>query len=343
MGKFKSASEVQVGVVGYGASFNMGKAHLSEMRKAGMTIVGVADPDAARLEVAKADFPGIGTFSGLPEMMKKTDVHLITIITPHNTHTKLALEAIRAGRNVVSEKPLAITTAQCDTMIAAAHKKGVVLSTYHNRHWDGSIMEVLRQVRAGVIGDVIRIEAHMGAYEQPRDWWRSSKTVAGSILHDWGVHLLEYSLQVIPSDIVEVTGVAKRGFWGPKVRWKADTIEDEAFAVVRFASGQWLTLMITSIDANPKRGMLEITGTKGTYIMNYSDYETIVPQDGRLVVTKGKNPPAEGWRFYQNLADHLVKGEKLVITPQWARRPIHILDLACRSAEKGAALKAKYK
>jgi predicted dehydrogenase len=229
-------------------------------------------------------------------------------------------------------------------MIAAAKKNGVLLSTYHNRHWDGSILEVLRQIRAGAIGEVVRVEAHMGAWERPRDWWRSSKTISGGILYDWGVHLLEYSLQVIQSDIVEVSGFSKRGYWAPKVRWKEDTSEDEGFAVVRFASGQWLTLMITSLDAHPKRGMLEITGTKGTYIMNYSDWETVVPrEDGRTVVTKGKNPPSEGWRFYQNIADHLVRGERLIITPQWARRPIHILDLACRSMEKGAGLKAKYK
>jgi scyllo-inositol 2-dehydrogenase (NADP+) len=343
MGKFKAIGDIEVGVVGYGASFNMGKAHLSEMKKAGMTIVGVADPDTARLEVAKSDFPEIQTFPTLKEMLKKTNIHLVTLITPHSTHTQLALEAIKAGRHVISEKPLAITTGQCDTMIAAAQKKGVVLSTYHNRHWDGSIMETLRQIRAGVIGDVVRVEAHMGSYELPRDWWRSNKTIAGGILYDWGVHLLEYSLQIIQSDIVEVTGFSKSGYWAPKVRWHKDTIEDEGFAVIRFANGQWLTLMITSIDSNPKRGMLEVTGTEGTYIMNYSDWETIVPQDGRVVVTKGKNPPSEGWRFYQNIADHLVRGEKLVITPQWARRPIHILNLACLSAEKGQTVKAKYK
>ena len=68
-----------------------------------------------------------------------------------------------------------------------------------------------------------------------------------------------------------------------------------------------------------------------------------MPKDGRTIVTQGKNPPSEGWRFYQNVCDHLVKGEKLVITPEWARRPIHILDLACRSARKGVTLKTKYK
>ena len=314
MSKFQSVEEIHVGVVGYGAAFNMGRAHLTEMRKAGMTPAAVADPDGSRLEAARSDFPGIATYSSMEEMLKKSDVHLVTLITPHNTHAPLALKVLRSGRHVVSEKPLAITTAQCDAMIAAARKSGVVLTAYHNRHWDGSIMEALRQVRAGAIGEVVRVEAHMGLYERPRDWWRSSKTVAGSILHDWGVHLLEYSLQVIPSDIVEVTGFARRGVWAPQVRWKDDTIEDEGFAVVRFASGQWLTLMITSLDANPKRGMLEITGAKGTYLMSYNEWETVVPQDGRMVITKGKNPPAEGWRFYQNLADHLVTGAKLVIT-----------------------------
>ena len=343
MRKYRQPSDIRVGVVGYGPSFNMGRSHMNEMKKAGMTPVAVADIDPARLAAAQADFPGIETYDSLTRMLKKSSVDLVTVITPHNTHTPLALQALKAGRHVVSEKPLAITTSQCDAMIAAARKSGVILSTYHNRHWDGSIMEALRQIRAGVIGQVIRIEAHMGAWDKPGDWWRSSKTISGGILYDWGVHLLEYSLQIIQSDIKEVAGFAREGYWGPKIVWKKDAIEDEGFAVVRFASGQWLTLMITSIDSSPQRGMLEITGTDGTYIMSYSEWETIGHQGDRTVITKGKNPPSQGWRFYQNIVDHLVKGQPLVITGQWARRPIHILDLACRSAEKGQSLKAKYK
>jgi predicted dehydrogenase len=343
MAKFKTAGDIHVGVVGYGAAFNIGRTHLTDMRKAGMTPVAVADADPTRQEAARADFPGAQAFATLGEMLKKTDVDLVAIVTPHNTHAKLALEALRAGRSVVSEKPQSITTADCDRMIAAARKGGLLLSTYHNRHWDGSIMEAVRQIRGGAIGKVVRIEAHMGAHGQPLDWWRTSRTISGGILYDWGVHLLEYSLQIIEADIVEVAGFAKKGYWAPHTRWKDDTVEDEAFASVRFAGGQWLTLSITTIDSNPKRGMLEITGTKGTYIMMYHTWETVVPQDGRTVVTQGQNPPSEGWRFYQNVCDHLLKGEKLVISPEWARRPIHILDLACRSAEKGVTLKAKYK
>ena len=347
MKRFKKARDIQVGVAGYGGAFNMGRQHLNEMRQAGMTPVAVADIDAERLKVAEADFPGIETYTSLAKMLRKSDVDLVTLITPHNTHAKLALQCLRAGRSVCCEKPLAITTAECDSMIAAAKASRVMLTTYHNRHWDGCILEAVRQVRRRrVVGEVVRVEAHMGGYGQPGNWWRSSKSISGGILYDWGVHLLEYSLQLIDSAIREVTAVSRSGFWAPHTAWKADTNEDEAFALVRFASGQWLTLHSSSIDSYPKgadRGWLEITGTKGTYVFSGGDWKLIQHADGQTVVTSGKNPPSQGGKFYKNVANHLVKGAKLVITPAWARRPIHILDLADQSARKGRAMKATYK
>ena len=343
MKRFKKATEIQVGVVGYGGAFHMGRHHLNEMVRAGMTPLAVAEIDPERLTVAAEDFPGIETYSSVGAMLRKSAVDLVAIITPHNTHAKLALQCLRAGVGVVCEKPFAVTTAECDAMIREAKKRKTLLSTYHNRHWDGCILEAVRQItRKHVIGDIVRIEAHMGGYGQPGDWWRSSKSISGGILYDWGVHLLEYSLQLMDADIAEVTGLAKTGFWAPKTAWKADTNEDEGFAVVRFASGAWLTLTISHIDSNPKRGWLEVTGTKGSYIFDGGTWEVIAHKDGKTVITKGKNPPSEGWRLYQNVADHLVKGTPLVITPEWARRPIHILDLANQSARKGRSLKAKH-
>lgn len=345
MQRFEKAKDIKVGVIGYGGAFNMGRHHLLEMKRAGMTPVAVTELDPKRLAAAKEDFPGIETYSTVAEMLKKSDVNLVTIITPHNTHAKLALQCLKAGKNVVCEKPFAVTTEECDAMIKTAKAKKLMISTYHNRHWDGFIMQAVKAIKSGVIGDVVRVEAHMGGYEKPGDWWRSSKSISGGVLYDWGVHLLEYCLQIIKSDIVEVTGFCKCGHWAKHCAWKADTIEDEGFAVVRFANGCWLTLSLTQIDANPKtdRGMLEITGTKGTYVMGHDQWQIITPQDGQTVVTKGKSPAGESWRFYQNIADHLVKNKPLIITGEWARRPIHIIDLAGQSAKKKMSLKAKYK
>ena len=341
MARYKKAADIKGAVIGYGGAFNMGKHHLTEMKQAGMTPVAVAELDPARLESAKADFPGIQTFSTVKAMLASSGADLVTLITPHNTHAPLALECLAAGKNVVCEKPFAITTAECDAMIAAAKRKKLTLSTYHNRHWDGCILNTLKIVNSGAIGEVVRIEAHMGGYGQPKDWWRTSKSISGGILYDWGVHLLEYSLQVLRADILEVNAFAHHGLWAPKTAWKKDTNEDEAFAVVRFQGGSWLTLMITQMDSRPKWGQLEITGTHGTHAFDYNTYETTTQKDGLSV--KGKNPPSEGWRFYQNIAAHLTKGEELVITPEWARRPIHILDLANKSAKKGASVRARYK
>ena len=340
--RFKAAKDIKVGTIGYGGAFNMGRSHLDEMKKAGMTPVAICDVDGERLKVAQADFPGIETYTSIATMLKKSDVNLIAIITPHNLHARQAVQCLNAGRHVVCEKPFAITTAECDRMIAAAKKNGVMISTYHNRHWDGCILQAVKVVKSGAIGDVVRIEAHMGGYGMPGPWWRSSKSISGGILYDWGVHLLEYSLQLIDAPIAEVSGFAKTGHWAPKSAWKQDTNEDEAMAVVRFKTGQWLQLSISAVDSNPKgdRGMLEITGTEGTYMM--CGTKVITHKGKETVTTQMPDPPSEGWRLYQNVADHLVKNTKLVITGEWARRPIHILDLANQSAKKGTSLKAKY-
>ncbi len=341
--KYVKPSEIRVGVIGYGGAFNMGRSHLEEMRAAGMTPAAVAEVDPARLTTARADFPGIETYPSVGAMLKKSDVDLVTIITPHNTHAKLALECLRAGKHVVCEKPLAITTAECDAMIAAAKKSGVVLSTYHNRHWDGWILRALDLVKKKKsIGQIYKIEARWGRRDLPGDWWRSSRSISGGILYDWGVHLLEYGLQLADSEITEVSGYAREGFWGPKTKWKKDTNEDEAAAVIRFANGIWMNLNITSLDSNVKPGFLEITGTEGSYVISTSGYTIYRREGARVAIEEGPHRPNEWHRFYENIAAHLVRGTKLAITPEWSRRPIHILDLAVQSAKLGRALSAKY-
>ncbi len=342
--RFKKTKDIKVGVIGYGPSFEMGKGHLNEMKHAGMTPVAVTELSADRRKKAAQDFPGIETYASATTMLRKSKVNLISLITPHNTHAKLALQCLKAGRHIVSEKPLAITTAECDAMIKEAKKKNLMLSTYHNRHWDGCIVTAMRQIkREKVIGDVFKVEASMGGYGKPGGSWRSSKSISGGILYDWGVHMLEWSLQVIDSDIVEVMGFAKDGYWAQQTPWKKDTNEDEAFAIIRFKNGTWLKFGSSHLDSNPKPGVIEFTGTKGTYIMDHGSYTIIKHVDGEKIVTTGNNVANKWDKYYKEVARHLTKGTPLTISAEWARRPIHILDLTCRSAKEGRALKAKYK
>ncbi len=345
MKTYSTPAQIKVGVVGYGGAFNMGRQHLQQMKDAGMTPVAVAEVDPARLAVAMQDFPGIKTYATVAEMLEESDVELVVVITPHNTHATLGLQILDAGRHCILEKPMAITTAECDFLIDAAKKHGVTVSTYHNRHWDGWILKALDVVRSGVIGNVVRVDLRMGGHAKPGTWWRSSRSVSGGVLYDWGVHLLEYALQIITAPATEVSGYAAEGHWAaqPDAAYPNDANEDEAQLVVRFETGQRINLTITTLDATLKRGFVEIVGTKGTHLIEWGEYETTVVQpDGSRQITKAKNPPDEGYRFYQNIAAHLTAGEPLVITGEWARRPIHILDLAMQSAKQGRALPVVY-
>jgi len=345
MKRYSSPSEIKVAVVGYGGQYNMGRQHLTEMQKAGMKPTAVVELDSTRLALAPNDFPGIQTFSSVAEMLSKSAVDLVTVITPHNTHAPLALQILGAGRHCVLEKPMAITTDECNAMINFAKKEGLVVSTYHNRHWDGWILKAVEIVKSGVLGDIVRVDLHMGGHGKPGNFWRSSKTISGGILYDWGVHLLEYALQVIDSEITEVSGYAWEGFWSmqPGHPYPQDANEDEAQLLVRFKSAQRINLMLSSVDANAKPGFMEIVGTKGTHWIDWNGYQTSLGQpNGEKQVHHGKNPPSESHRFYENIAAHLTKGDPLVITGEWARRPIHILDLGVQSAKAGKALPAKY-
>lgn len=340
---------IKCGVIGYGGAFNMGRGHLSEMRAAGMVPTAVCEIDPARLAVAGEDFPGIAMFADVDSMLVQSDVELITVITPHNTHAPLALRCLNAGRHVVCEKPIAITTAECDALIAAADANDVMLSAYHNRHWDGNVLSAVDHiVKRRWVGDVLRIGIHWGGRAVPIDWWRSDRGISGGVLYDWGVHLLEYAFQLLPGQrVTEVTGFATSGYWpGRAVEakpWHANPIEDDARLIARTDSGVAIDLTVTQLDPVGRPHMFEVVGTDGHYAMTFANWtRTSVRPDGVKTCETGPQPPGEVQKFYANINDHLTRDEPLVITPQLARRMIEVIDLGVQSAREGRSLATRY-
>jgi predicted dehydrogenase len=131
--------------------------------------------------------------------------------------------------------------------------------------------------------------------------------------------------------------------WANQTRWKKDTNEDEGHLVIRFDSGAWATIQMSSLDGRPNQPWFKVIGTKATMALDWNATEITTLDGDNRVTTVVPNPKSQGGCFYQNIADHLTRGTRLVITPEWSRRPIHILDLACRSAKAKQAMKPKYK
>ena len=331
----KKGRGIKAGVVGYGAAFNMGRHHLDAMRDHGGFVPwGVCDVQEERLKVARKEFPGIETYADLKDMLRKSDVELVAIVLPHHLHADAAVCCLNAGRHVVVEKPFALTVVECDRMIAAAKKNKVMLSAYHNRHWDANILTIMKHLHR--IGRPFRWESFMGGYRKPGPWWRSDKKMSGGIIFDWGAHFVEWMLQVMGGNMVEISG------YGLKEVWSETTNEDEVEAVVRFESNAVGSHTESSVAAAAKP-MIRICGTKGAIVATHSEV-TVHWLSGKRGGMTHKVPMvrAANGRYYANVRDHLLDGEDLVITPALARRVIQVLEYACRSAIIGKAVRPKY-
>ncbi len=323
-------SKIRCAIIGYGGAFNMGKHHADLMTQTGvMCVTAVCDLDPERLEVARKELPNVRTYRFVDDLLAKEDFDLAVIVTPHNTHAPLALKCLNAGKHVVVEKPMCLTVKEATAMIEAAKRNGVMLTVYHNRHWDGDFVAIRQVVEKGLIGEVFRVEMWGGGYYQPGGWWRSDKKVSGGLFYDWGAHYLWWLLQLVPHKIHRVVGTFH------KLKWHHVTNEDHVHALILFANGTVADVQFSSLAAEGKPRWF-ILGTEGTIVDRWEGHfrVTFFAHGHRAEVTlpyKTSNWAA----FYQNVAAHLLHGEPLAIAPDQARRVIAIMEYAERSARQG--------
>jgi predicted dehydrogenase len=330
----RERKSLKAGVIGYGISFKMGKHHLESMRAAaGFDIVAVCDLVEQRRKEAIDEFPGIQTYASSRRMLARSDVDLVTIITEHNVHAPLALQCLNAGRHVVTEKPFCMTVKEADAMIDAAKKNRRMLSVFHNRRWDGDYMAIKDAVTRGLIGDVFQIEAAMGGYHHPGYWWRSDKRISGGAFYDWGAHVVDWTLGLVPAKITEICG-----HFQDKRVWHDITIEDHCSTVVRFSNGCSAHIELSNIAAIEKPRW-RILGTRGA-ILDRDDgkFRVVSYRDGIRLDSEAAYFPSDWHAYYRNVADHLLLDEPLAVTPESARRVIAVIEMSERSSKAGKAL-----
>lgn len=323
---------IRMGVIGYGGAFNMGKVHFDQAINAGIKPAAVCDLDKARTEQAKADYPDIETFNNVEDFLTKAPVDLVTVITPHNTHADLCIQAAKAGKHVITEKPMCITADEATRMIDASKAAGKMLSIYHNRRWDGDFMAIRKTIESGAIGDIFSLEAYMGGYGHPGKWWRAQKDISGGNFYDWGAHVIDWALHFIPKKIVDVTGIYQKRVWMDV------TNEDHTQAIIRFEDNVWANIEMSNISKVGKP-RYRILGTKGGIEDRWDGHFTLFNEVNGLR-SESKVSYLEGdWAaYYVNVAEHLAEGKALVVTPESGRRIISVIETAEKSAKEGKAL-----
>jgi scyllo-inositol 2-dehydrogenase (NADP+) len=330
----KDRGPVRIGLVGYGPAYQMGKHHAGMIaRTPGFELTAVCDRDPARLQAAREEQgAGIATFSDVEELIASGRIDLGIVILPHVLHAPVIRQLLSAGLHALTEKPFVLRVQDADELIRIAREKGVMLSVYHNRHWDPDILTLRDIVEAGTIGDLFSITCHMVGYGDPGPIWRSQKEISGGLQYDMGAHQVEKILQLVPRTDRRGQPINRKAtLYGHVLKrvWHASSNEEFYRGYLRFDSGLEAQLLQSNIYASHEP-LWTVLGTRGAVVVNNWDGAatvTTVGDDGRQSTVQV--PPIsrpEGGGYYRNLADHLLSGAPLVITPEWARGTIQILE-----------------
>ena len=231
---------------------------------------------------------------------------------------------------MVTEKPFAVTAAECDHVIALAREKEAVLSVYHNRHWDPDVLTLLHIIDSGHIGEVYSMECNMVGFGRPGQTWRSHKPISGGPLYDMGAHQFEKVLQLLPKESPGGEKINRRAYlFGHflKKRWHDVTNEDHARAYVRFDGGVEAQVVVSNMCAAHKP-LWTVLGTRGSAVVeNWGSGAVVTTVDDAGVRYTSEVPAVEKPNgYYKNLADHLLADVPLIITPEWAKGPIQCIE-----------------
>lgn len=357
---FPTAPQTNLGVavVGYGPFGGMGYLHgLAATETAGLALVAAADNSAERLDAAKVDFPDLRAHDSGTSLATDDGVDIAIIATPPSFHASLALELLRAGKHVVMEKPMALTKADADEVIATAAAHDRTVTVHQSRRWDTDWLAARRLMNRGDLGDVFNIETFVGGFEHPCRAWHSEDSISGGAVYDWGSHHIDW--------IIQHYGTAPRKvLCSAHTRvWHDTTNVDQLSVWMQWDDGREATFRQSDVCAI-RRPKFHIEGTLGTleghyepvrqdevvagrgYIANTSHHAER-PVDLRLARYDGdhgiiesavKPAPHPGWGFHRNLADHLLLGEDLAVRPEQSRDVVAVLEAAHHSGANGAEL-----
>jgi predicted dehydrogenase len=347
------AATLGVGVVGYGSFGSMGYRHgIACAATPGLRLAAVADADPRRRADAGDAFPEATIHEDAAALVDDDAVDVVVVATPPVSHADLAAQALAAGRHVVVEKPLCLTVADADRLVARAEAHQRVLTVHQNRRWDADFLAITQVVDRGLLGDLFNIETFVGTFEHPCRAWHSEVSVSGGAVYDWGAHHLDWMLLLFGGFPATVQTISHKRVWHDV------TNADQLRVRLRWDDGREAEF-VDSMLAAVRRPKFYIQGTRGTLVGHYRPLrtETVDPREGYVATdhhhaeapadlllarhdaglgiseTRLALPPPPRHAFHRNLADHLLLGEPLAVPPEQARRIVVLLEAAHRSGQ----------
>ena len=245
---------IRVGLIGFGMAGRVFHAPL---------ISSVGDLELAAVMERSADhaverYPGVRIYRSLEEMLADTSLGLFVVATPNGTHYALAKQLLNAGRNVVVDKPMTITSGEAWELISLAKQHECLLTPFHNRRWDSDFLTVQKLLHEGVLGRLVAFESRFDRWRPApltTRLWKEDADAGGGLLLDLGPHLADQALALFGKP--EAVGAdIRREKEGPGV--------NDAFEIRLRYPGHAVTLAANNLSL-PAAPRFHLRGTQGSY------------------------------------------------------------------------------
>lgn len=349
--------KIGIGIIGFGGIAQ--GAHANNYRRFSdqCEIVAIADIAEERREQAASDrwkMPNI--LDDYHKLLAMPEIDAVSVCTPNGVHMQATVDALRAGKHVLCEKPMAMNSTEAKAMIAARDETGQKLQIGYNMRYSAGAQSLKRAIQAGQMGEIYHAAARAMRRRGVPVWgvFIDKEKNGGGPLIDIGVHITDMTLWLMghPKPVAVVgraeAFIARRGgvlgMWG---EWdpKKYTVEDFAAAMVRFEDGRTMHLT-SSFVANIDREHFDtqLFGTEsGTFFdANAGDYTMYREEFGTLTDTKpGWLPRVESTHgeeirmFLKAIKEDLTIEEVGAATGEQALMVTQIIDGIFKSSEVG--------
>jgi predicted dehydrogenase len=302
--------------------------------------------NADKAEHFRARYATTSAYSDLEALLDDPDIDAVIIVTPNGLHRDVAIAAARAGKHVIVEKPLEITSARGGAIIEACQTNNVSLFVIYQMRYTVAASEIKTAIERGEIGEIILVNIIDNEYRSPEyysnDYWRGTQEFeGGGCLMTQTTHLL---------DLVQfLVGPVASTFAHIKTATHKIETEDLAVATLRFANGALGVVSSSTASYPAQRHLVTIVGTDGTISMN-GEYDQIVffgtRKSGTTIDTPegfaiGDSPDPRGFPTLRHrtqlqvITERILEGQPSGETRHQVLQALYLTDAIYRSAKEG--------
>ncbi|MBT2133529.1 Gfo/Idh/MocA family oxidoreductase [Croceibacterium sp. LX-88] len=335
-------NQMRWAIVGLG-SFAIGQVipGFGDAQRSRMTAFVSGNPDKARDLGARFGVSDLYGYDNFDDIARNDEIDCVYIVLPVGLHAEYTIRALKAGKHVLCEKPMASTSAECEAMVAAAQANDRQLGVAYRVHFEPTNLEAERRIKAGEIGTIRHVQCDHGFNANPQfpphKWRLEKKLAGGGSMFDIGIYGLNTSLMMTDGDApVEVSAV----YSYPRDDTRFAEVEGGIDWRLRLASGISVQGS-SSYCYTPYISRQRYFGSQASIEMQpattYDDNNLILDGNARIEVGAG-NPLGQFAAQIDGFSDAARANTPHRTTGEMGLRDLRLIEAMYRSADAGGAV-----